>query len=175
MSARPRGGLNDFYFQAYIPGSGAGDPKIDFEAHIVALNDSSSPSWNEEFDMGRADPTMFYASMNRNITISFMVVAVSKEEHKINYTKLSELGTLTYPIYQAGQGYNAPHTFYKIGDHLSGIGVITNLDYTWSPDHPWAGEQLRPVITEVGMSIRVLTDSGGNRPIFDGGKYKYFG
>lgn len=184
MSARPRGGLkpDQFFFQGYKPGTGKmTNLKIIFEAHIVGLTDTSNPSWNENFDMGRADPTMTYGSMHRSINVSYIVVAVNSidaDEHEANYNKLSQLGTLTYPIYKSRLGYNAPHVFFQIGDLLSGIGVLSSLDYNWTPDTPWIEDKqqkLRPLFTEVNMGINVLTDAKGNRPEFGDGDYKYFG
>ena len=173
--ARPRGGLEQFYVQAYEPGKGESSPTIDFEAHIIGLTDSSTPQWNEEFDMGRPDPVMMYSSTNRSIQISFMMVAVTSAEQSQNYENLGKLGTLTYPIFEKGYGYNAPHVLFVIGGLTSGFGVITGLDYNWSPEYPWVGTPKKPVVTEVTLGIRILTDTDGTRPEFKNGDYPYFG
>ena len=179
MGARPtlRSQIQEFYFRVYLPGTGEKN-RIEFEAHITALSDSSNPSWNSDYDMGRADPVVNYGSMSRNIGISFIVVAISDVEHRHNYEHMRELGTLTYPIYKSGSGYNAPHVMYKVGDLLQGIGVITSLDFNWTPESPWLEDdrnKKRPLLTEVSMNIQVLTDRDGNRPTYNKGKYNYFG
>tara|TARA_R110000822_G_scaffold128195_16_gene263932 strand:- start:3938 stop:4498 length:561 start_codon:yes stop_codon:yes gene_type:complete len=178
--SKKRSQVEEFYFQSLIPGKslGAESVKLDFEAHIVGLTDTSTPSWNADYDMGRADPVVFYGSFSRSVTVSFMVVAVNKEEHRLNYESLRKLGTFTYPIHQGGSGYNAPHVMYKIGDLLHGIGVITSLDYTWNTEIPWIADdkdKRRPLITEVGMGIQVLTDGYGKRPDYNKAGYNYFG
>jgi hypothetical protein len=169
---RPRGGLDDFFFKPAIPGSGLG-AKIAFEAHIVGLNDASSPSWEENFDMGRADPKVFYRGFSRSINVSFMVVAVTKEEHRGNYDLMKRLALLTYPIYKAGLGYNAPHVFYKIGKLLQGYGYMSSIDFNWEPDTAWIDE--KPIITEANVVIKVLGNNLGERPEYKGGNYNYFG
>lgn len=174
MAQRPRGGFtpDTFFFQPALPGEGL-KTKIFFEAHITSLTDASSPDWSSHKDMGRADSTMMYSGVNRNISISFMVVSTGEREHRENYERLTKLGNMTYPIYKSGLGYNATHVFYQIGSHLSGYGIITSVDYAWNGETPWVNG--RPVITEVGMGIKVLGDKTGKRPNYSNGNYDYFG
>lgn len=174
--ARPRGGLGPdlFFFKPAIPGEGL-KPKIVFEAHIIGITDASSPGWNENYDMGRADPVMTYGGMSRSISISFVVVATEPTELAQNYYKLRQLANLTYPIYKRGKGYNAPHIFYNIGYHLSGYGILSSIDFAWQGENPWIGQPLRPVLTEVNLGIKVLGDPSGKRPEYQGGAYDYFG
>lgn len=157
-----------FYFWRHDPGEGPLREdiwKLKFHAHITNISDSSSPSWNTNFDMGRADPKVFYQNYARSISISFLVVAINKEEHDANQFQMEKLGLLTYPLYQPGNGYNAPHVFYLIGSLMQGYGVITNLDYTWSSDYPWI--EKRPLYTEVSLTIMKLADGQGFRPSTD--------
>lgn len=171
-----RGRVDEFYFRAYVPGRGASGAKIIFPAHITGITDTSSPGWREEFDMGRPDPVMMYGSFNRSISITFMVVSLTKTEVADNFTALKRLANLTYPIYQSGMGYNAPHVLYNISNLIGGIGVITGIDFTWSGETPWVGEvSPKPIITDVGINIRTLTDTQGNRPSYSDGNYNYFG
>lgn len=160
-----------FYFHRADPGSGlaaasandADNWKIQFEAHIVSIDDSSSPAWSENFDMGRADPTMMYTSMNRSLSVSFQVIAMNKEEQESNHEyKLARLGKMTYPIYKNGYGYNAPHVYFQIGQLYKGYGVLTAVNYNWTGDNVWIDG--RPMITDCSVSIRVLGDSQGKRP-----------
>ena len=102
--ARPRTDFpkQDFFFWRYDPGTGQlpmDQWKLEFEAHITSLNDSSNPSYGEYFDMGRADPKVFYQSTNRQISLSFFVVGMNKEEHERNHDfLLARLGRMTYPL-----------------------------------------------------------------------------
>lgn len=174
--ARPR---NDFpkelfYFWRHDPGKGALSEgrdsanrsigwKLEFEAHIMSLSDSSNPSYSENFDMGRADPKVFYSSVNRQISLSFFLVGMNKDEHTHNHeVLLARLGRMTYPIYQSGNGYNSPHVLFQIGKLVKGYGVITSLTYDWKPEYPWVEQ--RPLYTDVSMTIKVLANSTGERP-----------
>ena len=166
--ARPRTNFpkSDFFFWRYDPGTGqlnAHEWKLEFEAHITSLNDSSNPSYGENFDMGRADPKMFYQSANRQITVSFFVVGMNKEEHYNNHEiLLARLGRMTYPIYQGGNGYNGSHVFFKIGGLIESYGIITSLVYDWKPEYPFI--ENRPLYTDVSMTIKVLANTDGMRP-----------
>lgn len=165
---RPRNQFpkENFYFWRYDPGKGQLDEKewkLKFEAHITSLNDSSNPSYSENFDMGRADPKVFYQSANRQINLGFFVVALNEEEHRNNHEfLLARLGRLTYPIYQNGQGYNSPHIYFQIGNLHKGYGIITSLTYDWKPEYPWV--DMRPLYTDVNLTIKVLANSIGIRP-----------
>lgn len=155
-----------FYFWRHDPGEGAlkeDEWKLEFEAHITNINDTSSPSYNEYFDMGRADPKVFYGGASRNLSVSFFVVGLTDREHNNNHDfLLARLGRMTYPIYQDGLGYNSPHVLFQIGKLTKGYGVITNLTYNWEPDWPW--KDGRPLYTDVNLSIKVLANSLGKRP-----------
>jgi hypothetical protein len=165
---RPRSDFKKemFYFWRHDPGVGAlkeQEWKLNFEAHITSINDSSSPSYNEYFDMGRADPKVFYGGANRQINLSFFVVALDDREHEHNHDfLLARLGRMTYPIYKTGSGYNSPHVLFQIGKLHKGYGVITSLTYDWKPESPW--KDLRPLYTDVNMTIKVLANSLGRRP-----------
>lgn len=149
--------------------------KLKFEAHITSIHDSSSPSWESNFDMGRADPKVFYQSVNRTLSVNFMIVAMDKDEHDANHVLMAKLGMLTYPKYDTGgKGYNGLHVFYSIGGLMRGYGVITNLDYDWNTESPWLKTEksgFRPLYTDVSLSIMKLADSGGKRPIVDKSNY----
>lgn len=171
---------NKFILQRYDPGTGKVeyDPVTErrhqwsFEGHIIAINDTSSPSWATNFDSGRPDPKVMYSQFSRNIDISFLVIAVNAEEHNKNYDMLSDLGRMTYPIVKKNYGYNAPHVFYKIDELIGGFGVITNLSYVWDPTtSPWVKN--RPLYTEVNISIMNLTDVLGKRPNADSSIYLF--
>lgn len=173
---RPRNGgfvKERFYFWRHDPGVGPlsqAEWKLNFEAHISSINDTSSPGWNEYFDMGRADPKVMYGNFNRSYSISFKVVATNKEEHEDNQNILAKLGRCTYPIYQTGNGFNGSHVLFQIGNLIKAYGVITNLTYDWNGDVPWILDV--PVWTDVSISIKLLADPTGQRP--NANKSRYF-
>ena len=155
-----------FYFHRHDPGTGPlsdQEWKLMFEAHIVSINDSSSPSYSEFFDMGRADPKVFYSGTNRQYNITFFLVGLNQQEHKDNHDNhLAKLGRMTYPIYQSGNGYNSPHVLMQIGNLFKGYGVITNLTYDWKAETPWVDN--RPLYTDISLTFKVLANSQGRRP-----------
>jgi hypothetical protein len=169
VSVRPRHNFAPqmFFFQRYDPGSGA-KYKLVFEAHIVSINDTSSPAWSEYFDMGRPHPKLMYQSVNRSINVNFMIVAVNEKEYEDNMDRMGKLGRMTYPLI-GGSGYNGPHVRYQIGNLMGGFGVITNLDYSWDDNTPWIKSQ--PIYTNVDIGIKILADAQGTKPKADGAYY----
>lgn len=168
-----------FYFWRYDPGSGQmpeQDWRLNFEAHITNISDSSNPSYNEFYDMGRADPKLFYSGVNRQINLSFFLIGFNEKEHKDNHDiYLARLGRLTYPIYESNRGYSSPHVLLTIGNLFQGYGVITSLTYDWKPESPWIDH--RPLYTDISLTFRVLANSQGYRPDAgkqaQGNKYRY--
>lgn len=175
-------GISTFKFIPVIPGGGKrNEAVIEFVGYIDSITTNSNPSWDQFFDMGRADPKVMYKSYSRSLQVSFYVVSEEEVQHKppktggelSNFNKLQRLGDLTLPIMKGGLGYNAPHIVFEIGKIISGYGYITSLDYTWDNATPWIDE--RPVVTSVSIGIQILTDADGNRPKYDDGKYSFFG
>lgn len=157
-----------FYFHRHDPGVGPlrqEEWRLKFEAHITSLQDSSNPTWNEYYDMGRADPKVMYGNVNRTLNVSFVLIGLNKEEHNNNHeVLLARLGRMTYPIYESGNGYNAPHILFQVGGLIKGYGIITSLTYDWQPDYPWAAVDNRPMYTDVSLGIKILANSIGERP-----------
>lgn len=180
--ARPRNGppgddftKEQFFFWRHDPGVGplsaTLDPnnalstgwKLQFEAHIVSVSDSFSPGWTDNYDMGRADPKVFYSNTSRTIAVQFFVVAMNEKEHINNNDNLEKLALCTQPIYKNGLGYNAPHVMYNIGFLHGGYGIIKSLDYSWNyGDTPLISRN--PIITDVNITIQCLADINGKRP-----------
>ena len=154
------------------PGHGkvGSEDDYSFEGHIISINDTSSPSWSTNSDTGRPDPKLMYSQFSRAVTIDFLVISTNATEQKEFYHKMSRLGKMTYPIIKPGHGYNGPHIWYKIDELISGIGVITNLNYTWNNETPWING--KPIYTEVSIGIMNLGDATGARP--DATKSRYF-
>ncbi len=173
-AVRPRKSITVFRFTPYKPGAGKLDQGIaEFEAHITAIRDTNTPSWNSSNDMGRADPKVFYSAYHRSIGINFIVVSLTKQEHIDNFINLRKLVGLTYPIYNGSKrGYNAPHVLVEVGALLSVIGNVTSIDYSWDAETPWIDE--KPILTEVSIDINVLTNGAGERPEYKDSEYKHF-
>lgn len=172
--ARPRGGFSHFFFKPALPGRGVTDSDIiSFYAHINRVDDTSSPGWEEIYDMGRPDPKVMYKNFSRAISVSFIVVALNAEEHKNNYDSMRRLSLLTYPIFAPGRGYTAPHVQYRIGNLFQGYGYVTSVGYAWDGDTVWVDD--KPILTQVDVAIQVLGDGTGKRPDYAGGNYNYFG
>jgi hypothetical protein len=157
---------NDLCFIPYSPGA---ESAIEFEAHIGTVTTSSSPSWSSAQDMGRADAKQMYSSISHTVGISFKVISTNSDESSSNRAKLVKLGLCTYPTYSETLGFNGKHIFFKIGDLISGFGIITNLGYTWNDDVPWIDR--RPIITDVSLDITLLADSVGQRPNAESSKF----
>lgn len=134
--------LIDFYFTGHrLTGAGKGKEAevIVFRAALKNISDSSSPSWNSNKILGRADPVYLYGGFERSVSFDFDVFINSRDEFKAVYRKLNALMGFTAPHYD-GAGYmqapimrlNIGHLFRKTPGFLSSLSyTFDNTTYTW--------------------------------------------
>ena len=112
-----------------------------FRAFINNFSDSYGADWDSISYMGRAEKFYKYKGFNRDISLSFTIVAQSVQELTPMYDKLNFLASSLAPEYldASTSGYMAGNIAYvTLGDYLSEQpGIITSLDYTIPDDTTW--------------------------------------
>jgi hypothetical protein len=112
-----------------------------FRAFIDAVSDSYDADWDAIEYMGRAEKFYKYGGFSRKMSLSFKVVAQSREELNLMYDKLNFLASSLAPEYLDSEvsGYMAGNIAYiTLGGYLvDQPGIITNIDYDISEDSPW--------------------------------------
>ena len=74
--------------------------KVDFLAFVTSFNDSFTSQWNTENVYGRQDPIGTFQSTTRTISLSFDIVAFSRDDARANMKKINSLTNMLYPSYR---------------------------------------------------------------------------
>lgn len=74
---------------------------IAFHAFLESVSDNFNPEWNEVD--GRVEKVPVYKGTNRNISLSFKVLATSEEDFDEMWFKINKLITLVYPQWTKGR------------------------------------------------------------------------
>jgi hypothetical protein len=75
---------------------------ISFHAFLSSLSDTITPNFNSTQGYGRMDPVQIYSDTKRSITVSFTLMATSREDFDLMWYKINKLTTLVYPQWTQG-------------------------------------------------------------------------
>jgi hypothetical protein len=122
-----------------------------FRAYIDSISDGFKADWNSFKYVGRAENFYKYGGFSRNFSISFTVVAESREEMLPIYQKLNYLASLTAPDYSGLGLMRGNFIKLNIGDYMSDVPCIIesidlkpNFDAGWDINRGPFGEPLDP-------------------------------
>lgn len=76
---------------------------VSFHAFLDSLEDNYSPQYESATAYGRIDNVRTYISTERTITLSFKIVATSKQDFDFMWWKINKLTTLVYPSWTQGR------------------------------------------------------------------------
>ena len=114
---------------------------IHFRAFIDSFADSYGADWDSINYMGRAEKFYKYKGFNRDISLSFTVVAQSRQELGAMYDKLNFLASSLAPEYldSANAGYMAGNIAYiTLGDYIvDQPGIITGFTFDVPEEASW--------------------------------------
>ena len=136
---------------------------ITFRAFLDSVSDSFSPTWNAEYDQGRADARILYGAFARTIGLSFRIAVFKKNQLSTIYSKMDQLAKLTMPVY-GGETFKGRFCKLTVGDLYVGVPVyIDSLTYDWDSESPWELTDGQQVPWYVSVSVN-CTWIGTNRP-----------
>ena len=75
---------------------------ISFHAFLSSLSDTITPNFNSTPGYGRMDPVQIYSDTKRSVSVSFTLMATSKEDFDAMWYKINKLTTLVYPQWSQG-------------------------------------------------------------------------
>lgn len=75
---------------------------LNFHAFIDDLQDSYTANYNQVEAYGRMDPVQIYKNTTRSISMTFMVVATSKEDFDAMWFTINRLTMMVYPEWSKG-------------------------------------------------------------------------
>lgn len=122
----------NFAFQT----NNAGSPLVKFRAFISTLKQSTKPEFQEQKYIGRTERFVSYGGAKRTASLSFNIVAFSKAELDVVWTKINYLTGLAFPLGVSSSGFMIPPLF-KIS--IGGIYdaqpcYIENLEFDFIDD-----------------------------------------
>lgn len=109
-----------------------------FRAFLDDFSDSYSSKWNSITYSNRGEEFYKYGSFSRGISLSFKVVALSRQELLPMYRKLNTLASSLAPQY-SGKGYmGGTINVLTVGDYLDNQpGIIESLNFSIPKESPW--------------------------------------
>lgn len=107
---------------------------------VTGLSESFSPTWDGSQMIGNPFSQYTYSGISRSVDFSLKLYSMNSEEHKENWSKIENLGKLTYPLgFQGETGFvTPPVTTLTIGSLYKGKhGFISSLSYSVDDNTPW--------------------------------------
>ncbi len=153
----------NFYFTPRPMGGSPSETPIQFRAFLDSVSDSFSPTWNAEFDQGRADARILYGAFARTIGLTFRIAVFKREQIDIVYKKMEALARLTMPVY-GGPSFTGTFCDITVGNLYRNVPVyIDSLTYDWDSESPWELTDGQQVPWYVSVSVN-CTWIGKKRP-----------
>jgi hypothetical protein len=111
---------------------------MNFRAFLEDISDSYSSNWKGESYLGRAEKLYKYSGFDRDMSVSFKVVAQSQAEMNSMYSKLNYLASSMAPTYTP-EGYMAGNiVVITIGEYIyEQYAIINSLNYKIPEESPW--------------------------------------
>lgn len=129
--------LVKFRFEVLAPGK---TPRfLYFRALLENLDDSYTGRWSDTNYVGRGDAVRTYEGFNRDVSLSFKIVATTRDEMKPLYKKMAYLASTTAPTYGEGGSFmKGTLVRLTVGSYLYEVaGTINSVKYNWKENYPW--------------------------------------
>jgi hypothetical protein len=123
-----------------------------FRAFLGPMSDQYNATWNPVQYLGRGESFYNYNGFTRQISLSWIVAAQSKQELIPMYKKLNFLASSLTPDYSGILGYMKGNMIQlTVGGYLyEQPGIMTSLNYELAEDTPW----------EIGVGIDYNSEGG---------------
>ncbi len=126
-----------------------------FRCGINSINDSFSPEWAQESEIGRADPKILLKGFGRTISLDLTMAAGSSEELVPMWSKLNRIAGWTAPVYK-GNGYTGVFCELTLGDIYSGVPCyVSSFSVDMDNETPWdiSPGQRAPMYCNVSIEL----------------------
>ena len=129
--------LVKFRFEVLAPGQ---NPRfLYFRALLENLDDNYTGTWSDTNYVGRGDAVRTYNGFSRDISLSFKIVATTRDEMKPLYKKMVYLASTTAPTYGEGGSFmKGTLVRMTVGSYLYEVaGTMNSVKYNWRENYPW--------------------------------------
>jgi len=130
--------------------------EVRFRAFIEDINETVTPSYNENKYIGRYETFYTYDRVTRDVAFKLTLHAFSKEERKQVMQKMAYLTSLAYP--EASDNYLTPTiTNLTIGTvYMKQPCIVQNLTHSIEGDTSWDIDEQTPMTISVSLGVRLL-------------------
>ena len=111
---------------------------IHFRAFLENMSDEYNASWDSQEFAGRGEKLYNYAGFDRSFSLSWKVVAQSKQELIPMYQKLNYLASVCAPDYSKSGYMRGNLIELTVGAYLyKQVGIMQGINYTIPMESPW--------------------------------------
>ena len=128
--------LIKFKFRIITPDS---SKVLYFRAYLDSFDDSYTGSWSGQKYIGRAEDFYTYQGFGRELSVGFKIAAMTRQEMKPLYRKMTYLASATAPTYAGDGGFmRGTVAQMTVGSYIYETpGIITSVKYAWDQNYPW--------------------------------------
>ena len=110
-----------------------------FRAYLDSFDDSYTGSWSGQKYIGRAEDFYTYQGFGRELSVGFKIAAMTRQEMKPLYRKMTYLASATAPTYAGDGGFmRGTVATMTVGSYIYETpGIITSVKYAWDQSYPW--------------------------------------
>jgi hypothetical protein len=134
-------------------------PMMAFRCSITGLTETSSPSWASNNFVGNPYKYYIFETVERSVSFNLQVYAQNPLELANNWSKLSNLTKLSYPLIENNMAH-PNFTQFTLGDmYKDKVCIIESLSYTFPDNGTWETDVeglLLPKFIDVAITLKFV-------------------
>jgi hypothetical protein len=134
-------------------------PMMAFRCSITGLTETSSPSWASNNFVGNPYKYYIFESVERSVSFNLQVYAQNPLELANNWSKLSNLTKLSYPLIENNMAH-PNFTEFTLGDmYRDKVCIVESLSYTFPDSGTWETDVkglLLPKLIDVAITLKFV-------------------
>ena len=146
-------------------------PMMAFRCAITGLTETSSPSWASNNFVGNPYKYYIFETVERSVSFNLQVYAQNPLELANNWSKLSNLTKLSYPLIENNMAH-PNFTQFTLGDmYRDKVCIVESLSYTFPDNGTWETDidgLLLPKFIDVALTLKFVEniEDGSIRGIY---------
>ena len=134
-------------------------PMMAFRCSITGLTETSSPSWASNNFVGNPYKYYIFETVERSVSFNLQVYAQNPLELANNWSKLSNLTKLSYPLIENNMAH-PNFTQFTLGDmYRDKVCIVESLSYTFPDNGTWETDVeglLLPKFIDVAITLKFV-------------------
>ena len=134
-------------------------PMMAFRCNITGLTETSSPSWASNNFVGNPYKYYIFETVERSVSFNLQVYAQNPLELANNWSKLSNLTKLSYPLIENNMAH-PNFTEFTLGDmYKNKVCIVESLSYTFPDNGTWETDVeglLLPKFIDVAITLKFV-------------------